>query len=75
MSSMHPPTAISSGRLDDGNDENKKRVVLTNPETERGAVFLTDQMAKNRSRWLFPRCPANIDYMLGCSLIITNHDE
>lgn len=73
--SLHPPTAICSGRLPNDNEE-KERILLTNPETNRSAVYSTDQTGKQRPEWLFPRCPGgNMEYMIDCSLIITQHDE
>lgn len=74
MSNLHPPTQICSGRIDP-NEPDKPRVLLTNPITERGSVHSTDQTAKGKPEWIFPRCPASMPYMLGCSLIITEHDE
>jgi len=70
--SLHPPTAICSGNID---EPDKPRVLLTNPVTDRGSVHSTDQTAKSRPEWIFPRCPTNMEYMLECSRIITEHEE
>jgi hypothetical protein len=68
--SVHPPTAICSGNID---EPDKPRVLLTNPETDRGSVHSTDQTRKGRP--IFPRYPAGMNYMLQCSRIITEHEE
>jgi hypothetical protein len=70
--SLHPPTAICSGRLA---EEERPRILLTNPESQRGSVHSTDQTEKERPEWIFPRCPASMEYMLGCSMIITDHER
>ena len=71
---MHPFTQICDGSINP-DEPDKPRVLLTNPVTEKGSVHSTDQTAKGKPEWIFPRCPANMQYMLGCSMIITEFDE
>ena len=56
-------------------EEDRERVLLTNPVTRRGSVHSTDQTDKNRPEWIFPRCPMNMTYMMGCKSIIDKHEN
>ncbi|KAL3912813.1 MAG: hypothetical protein SGILL_006738 [Bacillariaceae sp.] len=69
----HLPVPACSGRVDQGN--NKPFVLIKNPITERGSVHTTDQTALQRPEWLFPRCPANMDYMKGCTRLIRSYTD